>query len=381
MNSNTDVYRKLQKHIDNNMPVGFPESKTGLDIRLLKHLFTPEEAGIALELSALPEPLERIHKRIKKKGISIEQLENILDKLVEKGAILDRKHYIKKGNGKYYSKAMLMIGMFELQYGRLSKAFAKDFMAYVDQGFYKEWTHKKTRQIRYIPVNKSVANHDFINTYDNAKDIVRNVSGQIALLNCICREGKDLIDDPCKCSDIRETCLLFEESANMALDHGNSRAITKGEALEVLAKAENAGLILHTGNNLKPHIICCCCGCCCESLRILKMSIRPAEYCHSNYESKVNADMCAGCEECVQVCHMEAITMAGDVAAVDLGRCIGCGVCVAKCSSNAIELRKKQQTYVPPKDHESMYKKMFFERIGISGMLKTMPKMILGQKI
>jgi hypothetical protein len=34
-------------------------------------LFTPEEAKIALELSALPEPLERIHKRLKKTGITI----------------------------------------------------------------------------------------------------------------------------------------------------------------------------------------------------------------------------------------------------------------------------------------------------------------------
>jgi Na+-translocating ferredoxin:NAD+ oxidoreductase subunit B len=62
MGAETDVYRKLQKHLDN-MPVAFPESDSGLDIKLLKHRFTPEEAKIALELSALPEPLERIHKR------------------------------------------------------------------------------------------------------------------------------------------------------------------------------------------------------------------------------------------------------------------------------------------------------------------------------
>jgi len=43
MESSTDVYRKLQRHIDN-MPVAFPESESGLDIKLLKHLFTPEEA-------------------------------------------------------------------------------------------------------------------------------------------------------------------------------------------------------------------------------------------------------------------------------------------------------------------------------------------------
>ena len=58
MQSNADVYRQLQRHIDN-MPVAFTESESGLDISVLKHLFTHEEAKIALELSALPEPLER----------------------------------------------------------------------------------------------------------------------------------------------------------------------------------------------------------------------------------------------------------------------------------------------------------------------------------
>ena len=69
MGSDLDVYRKLQKHLDN-MPVAFPESDIGLDIKLLKHRFTPKEAEIALELSALPEPLERIHKRLAKTGVS-----------------------------------------------------------------------------------------------------------------------------------------------------------------------------------------------------------------------------------------------------------------------------------------------------------------------
>lgn len=82
------------------MPVAFPESESGLDIRLLKHLFTHEEAQIALELSALPEPLERIHKRLKNTGISIEDLEKSLDNLVKKGAILGGKYYEKKGDKK-----------------------------------------------------------------------------------------------------------------------------------------------------------------------------------------------------------------------------------------------------------------------------------------
>ena len=95
MKTNNDVYRQLQRHLDS-MPIPFPESKSGLDIKLLQYFFTPEEAKIALELSALPEPVNRIHKRLKDTGISVNELESTLDKMVEKGAILGGKIFESK---------------------------------------------------------------------------------------------------------------------------------------------------------------------------------------------------------------------------------------------------------------------------------------------
>jgi hypothetical protein len=110
MDSSNHIYRKLQRHIGD-IPFASPESESGLDVRLLKHLFTPEEAEIALALGELPEPLERIHTRLKKTGISIEDLEKTLDNLVKKGAILGGKRYEKRGDKKYYSKSLLVIGI------------------------------------------------------------------------------------------------------------------------------------------------------------------------------------------------------------------------------------------------------------------------------
>jgi Na+-translocating ferredoxin:NAD+ oxidoreductase subunit B len=380
MDLNNDIYRNLQKHIDN-MPVGFPQSKSGLDIRLLKHLFSPEEAQIALELSALPEPLERIKKRLTKKGISTVNLELTMDRLVKKGAILDFTHFVKKAKKRYYCKAMMVVGMFELQVGKLKKEFAKDFSDYIEEGFYKTIHSKKTSQMRTIPINIGLSKDTYIDTYDNAKEIVKNSSGKIAVLRCVCREGKDLLEDSCKSSDIRETCLIFEESASMILDMGRGRPISKEEAHEILQKAESAGFILQPSNSRKPQFICCCCGCCCEALRSIKMFPKPVEYFHSNFHSKVDPNVCAGCGECVTSCHMEALSLVNEVSTVDYDRCIGCGVCVSRCPSSAIELVKKQKEYVPPKNHEKMYQKILLEKIGVLGMLKMMPQAILGKKI
>jgi hypothetical protein len=272
------------------MPIPFPESVSGLDIRLLQHFFAPEEAEIALELSALPEPLERIHKRLKKTGISLEALEKILDKLTEKGSILGGKFFERKGPKKYYSKAQLAIGMYELQAGRLTKDLEKEFQDYMDEKFYKAFHSKKTSQMRTIPINKGVNIERFVDSYDNARDIVQKTKRPVAVIECVCRSGQDLLEKPCKHSDIRETCLLFEDIASFAISIGGAREISKEEMLETLNKAEDAGFVLQPENNQNPNFICCCCGCCCNVLRSVMKYPRPVEYYHSNYYSAVDPE-------------------------------------------------------------------------------------------
>jgi len=66
------LYRRLQQHLDR-MPVAFPPTPSGVEIRILERLFTPEEAEIALELSAIPEPVATVHRRFGSR-ITLEEL-------------------------------------------------------------------------------------------------------------------------------------------------------------------------------------------------------------------------------------------------------------------------------------------------------------------
>src|SRR5665811_650936 len=79
------VYRQLQQHLDR-MPVGYPATESGVEIRILKHLFTPEEAGIALELSVLPEPVAVVYKRLKSE-MSLADCTLALEQMADKGII------------------------------------------------------------------------------------------------------------------------------------------------------------------------------------------------------------------------------------------------------------------------------------------------------
>jgi Fe-S-cluster-containing hydrogenase component 2 len=78
---------------------------------------------------------------------------------------------------------------------------------------------------------------------------------------------------------------------------------------------------------------------------------------------------------------MGALSNNNDSSVVDLDRCIGCGVCAPKCPNGAIELNANTNSYTPPKNNDALYKKIELERYGKLGMLKMMPKMILGHKI
>ena len=39
--SSVEIYKKLREHLDK-LPVGFPETESGIEMRILKHLFTPD---------------------------------------------------------------------------------------------------------------------------------------------------------------------------------------------------------------------------------------------------------------------------------------------------------------------------------------------------
>jgi len=370
-----NVYRRLQQHLDQ-MPVGFPATDSGVELRLLEHLFTREEAEMALHLSALPESIEKIHARAKKTGVELAELRDALQRLAAKGAITGTRI-----DGKpHYSKAMLALGIFEFQVNRLTKELHSDFLQYMDEAFVHAVATKKTSQMRTIPISEEVAPERRVGTYDNARDLVMRSEGPFGVMNCVCRQGMDLQAEPCRQSEIRETCLMLKDAATAMIESGDAREVSSEEMLGFLDRADEVGMVLQPENTQDPTFICCCCGCCCVSLTTARKLPRPAEYFDTNYFARVDEEACTGCETCGDRCAMGAISYADGVASVDRLYCIGCGLCVSTCPQAAIGLVEKAATKTPPKDTGDLYKKIMVERYGVLGTMRVVGKKALGMR-
>jgi electron transport complex protein RnfB len=347
--NDSEVYRELQKHLDE-LPVGFPETKSGVEIRLLKQLFSPIEAKIAMKLNYIPEKLKTIYRRVKSSGMSIDELEKILNEMFKKGTINSGE---QEGE-KFYGNAVWAVGIYEYQLNRLTKEFFNDNEQFFNEGFLEEFLRIKP-QLRTIPIEQSITPEYIVATYNDIREIINICGEPIAVAECICRKGKKLVGDPCKQTKMLEVCFSFRSAAQFYIDKGFGRQISKEEALKIFEKAEKDGLILQPGNSQKPNFICCCCGCCCGILSNAKKSEKLTELLATSYHAEVDIDLCTGCGTCVDRCQMDALTLIDDISVVNLKRCIGCGNCVPTCPSEAIKLQENEKKIIPPENTYTLY--------------------------
>ncbi|UCC19027.1 MAG: 4Fe-4S binding protein [Promethearchaeota archaeon] len=352
-----DTYRNLQLHLDQ-FPIGFPATPTGIELKVLKHLFTEKEAIIATKLSWTYDNPENIYNRIDEIEISVEQLEEMLASMASKGTI---KYKIENGK-RVYANIPLAVGMFEYQVNKITKEFLIDFEEYLMSAFGAELVGSKLLQFRTIPIEQSINREQSIVNYNEIRKVVENVEEPIVVTNCLCRQSKDLLEDPCKKTSLRETCFYFGEKGQLFINEGWARTISRNEALKILEQAEIDGLALQSENTLKPEFMCCCCGCCCLILARLKLIPRPSRIITSNYYAEIDHDLCVGCGTCIDKCDLKSIKLIDNFANVILKRCIGCGVCVPTCSEQAIQLKKREEEKIPPKDSEDLYNKIMIKK-------------------
>lgn len=375
MEQTDQVYIKLQQHL-NRQAVGFPATKTGAEIRILKHIFTPEEADIASFLSYHYEPLEMIYRRAAHLAASPAQLEKMLDRIQKKGGI---EFKIKNGK-KHYCNAPFVVGMYEYQLNRLTPEFLKDFNAYTSgRNFGIAFLSTERPQMRTIPVAKSIRPQQNVSTFDEVAILLQQAEEPFVIIECICRKKKSMEGSPCRATDRKETCLAVGDMARMALASDIGRKISREDAVAIIAQNQKDGLVLQPSNTEKAEFICSCCGCCCGMLRLHKDLPKPLDFWATNFHAVVDSGTCAGCGNCEERCQVAAVKVCEKerLAVVNRDRCIGCGICVSSCPTESISLLKNPVETIPPKTREELFDILMDKKKGKLGKWVLTGKLIL----
>lgn len=339
------TYQKLREQMDQ-YSIGFPATSSGIEIKILKKMFTEEEADLYLNMAMMLEEPSSVAQRT---GRDPQAAADLLEAMAGKG-LLFRK---RSGDKVMYAAVAFVIGSYEFQLKRMDREFAEMVEAYMQEGFMAFEQGKNIPPLRTIPVQKSLQVSHPVAPYSQAREIIKT-KDKIALADCICRVHQGLLEKGC--DKPREVCLSFGSHADYYVENGMGRYITQEEALAVLDESEEAGLVNQPANMVNPGGMCNCCGDCCGVLRALNRLPKPAEMVFNNFFAKIDADSCSACELCLDRCQMNAITVGEDGAAVDTDRCIGCGLCVTTCPESAIELllKPEQMQEEPPESGRAL---------------------------
>lgn len=284
---------------------------------LVEELFTPEEAQLATKMPLSPFPAETFAQDI---GGEPNKVERLLETMADNGLVVTRE----RDGVRYYSLVPLIPGIFEHQFmkgevndrtRKLARLF-EDYFNVASQHMAAAATGFATFPFaRVIPVEEEIPASVEIHPYDRVSEYIAKAD-YMAVSICYCRHHGELLGRPC--DKPKDVCLTFGPYAKFLCERGFGRRVSKEEALRVLDRSEEAGLI-HCSTNIGKYIdfICNCCDCHCGILQSIKNAAVPSMGASSSFVMTVDEDECTGCEACLDRCQMDALTMEGDMVARD----------------------------------------------------------------
>jgi H+/Na+-translocating ferredoxin:NAD+ oxidoreductase subunit B len=340
-----DIFRTVQKQLDQYC-IGFPETESGVEIDIIKELFTEEEARLFSKMEGELETPGSVSQRI---GKPVEEVAKDLEAMAIKGLL----YRVREAGTVKYSAIPFIHGLLEFQVADMPKN-----LVYLTGNYVKEKLHENLADalaMRVLPVNESIEIKNQVASYDDVYEVLKNEE-LIAVADCACRVQKKVFDRAC--DSPMEVCMMVGPMAEYYLENKMAREITLDEAMKITRESNEAGLVTQTQSVTRPFMICNCCKCCCGFLGAQRRTPHPGKLVVSNHRAVIMADSCSGCESCIEYCQTAAITMnADDIAEINNDRCIGCGLCISSCPEEALSLIVKPEAELST-PHETLHEQL-----------------------
>ena len=331
------IYLQLAEALDR-LPNGFPRTPTGVEIRLLKKIFSPEEASLGRLLTGKWEQVDEITKR---NEAPVDDTKKLLFQMLRRGLVW----YEKKDRKHCFRLAPFIVGLYEAQLELMDHELAHMVEEYMANGGAAGIMKPEPALHRVIPAQDTVKT-EWILPYEDVRAILISAK-TFKVRDCICRVEQQYLGR--KCEFPVHICLSFS-NIERPMQEGD---ITREEALALLNRSEDVGLV-HTVSNVMKDIgyVCNCCSCCCGILRGITDYGIQNSVAYANYFAIIDPELCVGCGDCIERCQVHAIYEMDGVSVVDRERCIGCGLCVTGCPNGVARLERKPEAerVQPPVD-------------------------------
>lgn len=385
-----DLRRRMRQ-----TPLGFPDVPAAEEV--LRLLFRPEEAEVVARLPLVPMTARRIARRL---GRPEREVVPLLDGMAERGLIIDlHDDGERTGDASrsrtWYCIAPPVVGFFEFSLMRRRSDVDQGVLARTYERLFDEgpagWPDLMNGE---TPIGRTLVHEGALQapdlaemlTWERASAVVTE-AGAWSLSLCYCRHKQEHLGRSCPAP--MDICMALGSGAKYVVRHGLGRAADRVEALDVLARARDAGLVQIADNvRNRPTWICNCCGCCCLQLQAINRHGVLNAIRTSPFLATVDVETCRGCGRCARRCPIQAITLrAGRVtlgpdgtlrgqeagaggrpdpvspgakapspsarksrlhAEVDEAICLGCGLCERECRHEALRMAAREPRLVTP---------------------------------
>jgi hypothetical protein len=212
---------------------------------MVEVMFTPEEAEVN---NAMPQEPFTAPDLAKEMGRDEGEISDILEGMANNGLCIA----MKMEETDYYTAAPFMPGILEFQMMPGTSTDKDKQIAQLIHDYKKAYEASEDLPegmllgVRVITVDSTVESDSTVHTYDQVETLINNAD-PISVATCYCRHVADLRGE-----DIhgmpKDVCLALGPMAQFQIERLGGKKLTKEEAMGVLNRSEEAGLVHMTQN-------------------------------------------------------------------------------------------------------------------------------------
>ncbi len=202
------VYENLRARLDI-FPTGLPGTAEGIEIGILKRLFSRDEAEIAVHLPLFakddPERAANIARRMQRDKAEVEKA---LRHMAENTLV-----YMHEDDGVCFYALLQFLpeGSWSLNADKLDPELSMLFEKYLQGALGRQMAGKNISLTRVIPISRGIDPKNKSSPHDDAIRAIKT-SSSLCVLPCVCRTQQNEIGKHCR--HTLETCLYLNHMAD-----------------------------------------------------------------------------------------------------------------------------------------------------------------------